>query len=88
MEDAMAEERVGTIAHYFSKPQVGVVKLTAEIKVGETLHFRGHTTDFQQEIASMEVEHRRVDSAASGDEIAIKVDQRVRGGDEVYKIIP
>jgi putative protease len=84
----MAEELVGTVSHYFAKPQVGVVKLTAAIKVGDMLHFHGHTTDFQQNIASMEIEHARVDTAASGDEIAIKVDQRVREGDEVYRVTP
>ena len=49
----MAEELVGTITHYFAKPQVGVVKLTAGVKVGDTLAFRGHGAGFQQTIASM-----------------------------------
>ncbi len=84
----MAEEPVGTITHYFPKPQVGVVKLTAAIKVGETLHFRGHTTDFQQRIDSMQVEHAAVEDAAAGTEVAIKVTERVRGGDEVFRVTP
>ncbi|KPK78485.1 MAG: translation elongation factor-like protein [Gemmatimonas sp. SM23_52] len=84
----MAEELVGTITHYFPKPEVGVVKLTGDLKVGDVLLFRGHTTEFQQEITSMQVEHANIESAAAGDEVAIKVDQRVRTGDEVYRVTP
>jgi putative protease len=84
----MAEEPVGTITHYFSKPQVGVVKVTAEIKIGDTLHFHGHTTDFQQVVGSMEVEHKSIESAAPGAEIAIKLENRVREGDQVFKVVP
>lgn len=84
----MAEELVGAITHYFPKPEVGVVKLTADLKVGEVLLFRGHTTEFQQEITSMQVEHENIESGAAGDEVAIKVDQRVRAGDEVYRVTP
>jgi translation elongation factor EF-1alpha len=84
----MAEELVGTITHYFPKPEVGVVKLTGDLKVGDVLLFRGHTTEFQQEITSMQVEHENIESAAAGDEVAIKVDQRVRTGDEVYRVTP
>lgn len=84
----MAEELVGTITHYFPKPQVGVVKLTASIKVGDVLHFRGHTTDFEQRVDSMQVEHAGVETAAAGTEVAIKVTERVRGGDDVYRVTP
>ncbi len=84
----MAEEHVGTITHYFPKPQVGVVKLVADIKIGDALYFRGHTTDFQQTIVSMQVEHAAVETAAAGTEVAIKVNERVRGGDEVYRVTP
>jgi putative protease len=84
----MAEEHVGTITHYFAKPEVGVVKLTAEIKVGDVLHIRGHTTDVQQEITSMEVDHGAVESAAAGTEVAFKVKDRVRKGDDVFKVTP
>ena len=50
----MAEELVGSITHYFAKPEVGVVKLVAEIKIGDVLHIRGHTTDVEQQISSMD----------------------------------
>ncbi len=82
----MAEELVGTITHYFPKPEVGVVQLQADIKIGDVLHFRGHTTDFQQEIKSMQVEHGAVDSAGAGTEVAIKLKERVRSGDEVHLV--
>lgn len=84
----MAEELVGTITHYFAKPEVGVVKLVAEIKIGDTLRIHGHTTDVEQEITSMEVDHAAVETAAAGTEVAFKVTGRVRAGDDVYKVTP
>ena len=84
----MSEELIGTISHYFAKPQVGVVKLTADIKVGDTLRFSGHGVDFQQAVTSMELDHVPVETASSGTEAAMKVDQRVREGTQVYRIMP
>lgn len=84
----MAEELVGSITHYFAKPEVGVVKLVGDIKVGDVLHIRGHTTDVEQAITSMEVDHAAVEMAAAGTEVAFKVNDRVRKGDEVYKVTP
>jgi putative protease len=84
----MSEQALGQITHYFAKPEVGVIKLTGNLSVGETLHFRGHSTDFQQRITSMQVEHENVESAAAGSEVAVKVDERVRPGDEVFKVAP
>ena len=60
---------MGTVTHYFARPQVGIVKLSAAIKLGDTLRFRGHTADFQQEVASMEIEHAHAEAAASGAEV-------------------
>jgi putative protease len=84
----MAEELVGSITHYFAKPEVGVVKLVADIKVGDVLHIRGHTTDVEQQISSMEVDHAAVETAAAGTEVAFEVQERVRKGDEVFKVTP
>lgn len=84
----MAEEHIGTITHYFGKPGVGVVKLDAAVKVGDMLQFRGNTTDFQQKLESMEVDHAAVESAEPGAEVAFKVSERVRQGDEVYRVTP
>ena len=82
----MGEDVIGTVTHYFGKPGVGVVKLTAELKVGDQLRFYGASTDFQQELTSMEVEHGPVEVAGAGDEVAIKVDERVRKRDQVSKV--
>lgn len=82
----MAEERVGEVTHYFAEPQVGAVKLDAPLTVGDTVRFRGHTTDFEQQIRSMEVEHESVEEASPGDHVAVKVAERVREGDEVFKL--
>lgn len=84
----MAEDRIGTITHYFGKPEVGVIKLEADIRVGDVLRFRGHTTDFEQPISSMEVEHGAVEEAGAGMEVAVKVRERVRQGDEVFRVTP
>ena len=82
----MAEELVGTVTHYFPKPEVGVVKVSAEINSGDVLHFRGHSTDFEQQLTSMQVDHAPVESAAAGSEVALKVTERVRHGDQVYRV--
>ena len=84
----MSEEPVGAVTHYFAHPQVGVVRLTANVKVGDTLVFRGHGAGFQQTIASMQVDHGPVENAAPETEVAIKVDQRVRQGARVYRVTP
>jgi len=84
----MAEELIGSVSHYFAKPQVGVVKLTGDLKVGDTLRLSGHGADFQQTVTSMQVDHVAVDTASPGTEVAIKVDERVRGGTQVSRITP
>ena len=82
----MTEHPVGTVTHYFGKVQVGIVSLTADIRIGHTLHFRGHGTDFQQAVTSMQIDHAAVETASAGTEVGIRVDQRVREGTEVYRI--
>ena len=82
----MAEKSIGTVTHYFGKPQVGIVSLIAEVSVGDTLRFRGHGADFQQTITSLQLEHAPVKTASSGTEVGIHVDQRVREGTEVYRV--
>ena len=82
----MAEEKIGTVTHYFDRPGVGAIELTGDLEVGDRIAFRGHTTDFEQTIDSMELEHESVETAVAGEEIAVKVDERVREGDEVYRL--
>ena len=84
----MSEELIGTIGHYFAKPEVGIVKLTAGLKVGDTLRLSGHGAEFQQTVTSMQLDHAPVETASPGTEVAIKVEQRVREGTHVYRITP
>ena len=85
----MAEQLVGTVTHFFPQPSVAIVKLTdGELRVGDEVHFVGHTTDFVEQITSMEVEHAKVQQAAVGQEIGIQVTARVRPHDKVYQVVP
>ncbi|MGQ0704278.1 MAG: translation elongation factor-like protein [Gemmatimonadales bacterium] len=85
----MPEQEIGSVTHYFDHPQVAVITLSAgEIGVGDTLHFRGHTTDFTEVVNSIEVDHQKIDRARAGQEVAIKVVGRTRRHDKVYKVTP
>ena len=79
----MTEHPVGTVTHYFGKVQVGIVSLTANITIGDTLQFRDHGSDCEQAVTSMQIEHPAVETASAGTEVGIRVDQRVREGTEV-----
>jgi translation elongation factor EF-1alpha len=78
-------ERIGTVVHFFNKISVVVAKLESDLKIGDTVHFHGPHTDFTQKVSSMQVEHEVVTEGAAGDEVAIKVDQRVRKSDALYR---
>jgi translation elongation factor EF-1alpha len=83
----MAEEKIGEVIKFFSKPSVAAIKITAgNLSVGETIKFVGHTTDFSETVESMEVNNQKIDKAAAGDFIGLKVKDRVREGDEVFKV--
>lgn len=79
---------IGKVTHYFDKLGVAVVNLGkgAKLKVGDKVQFKGHTTDFEQEIASLQVDHKEVDSVKAGDDFGTKVDQPVRENDQVYPV--
>lgn len=79
--------RVGEVTHYFNNISVAVVDLDKDLALGDTLHFLGSSTDFRQSVDSMQIEHDAVESAAAGTEVAIKVKQRVRAGDSVFRLI-
>jgi putative protease len=81
------EEKIGVVEDYFAKISVIAVKLEGELKVGDKIHIKGHTTDFIQTVESMQIEHQQVDVAKKGDSVGIKVEQRCRKGDVVYKIV-
>lgn len=84
----MEEKRVGVITHYFGHVGVGIIKIEAEgLKVKDILHFKGHTTDFQQAIESMQLEHKDVQEGKVGEQLGIKLNQHVREHDEVFKVV-
>jgi translation elongation factor EF-1alpha len=78
--------QVGTVNHYFNRIGVAVLGLTGELQVGDRIHILGHTTDFEQVITSMEINHKKVEAVKPGDDVALKVRDKVRGGDVVYKV--
>lgn len=85
----MSERLIGTVTHYFGGPGVAVIRVTeGELHQGDTIHIVGHTSDFVEEITSMEVEHQKVQTACAGDEIAVKVVERVRQHDQVFRVEP
>jgi putative protease len=82
----MEEKLVGKITHYYGKINVAIVELSAPLKIGDKIHLKGHETDFEQIVSSMQIEHQNVDKAKKGDAIGLKVDQKIREGDEVYLV--
>lgn len=85
----MPEQEIGVVTHYFDQPHVAVVQITSgEVGLGDTLHFRGHTTEFTETVTSMEVDHKKVERAQAGEEVAIQVVGRTRRHDKVFKGTP
>ncbi len=83
----MAEKKIGIVEHFFNNVSVAAIKIIeGEIKIGDTIHFVGAHTDFKQNISSMEINRNPVDVVKKGDDVGIKVKDRVRENDVVYKI--
>ncbi|MCM8784750.1 MAG: translation elongation factor-like protein [Candidatus Omnitrophica bacterium] len=84
----MKEIEIGKVSHYYTKISVAAIKITREnLRKGDKIHIKGHTTDLSQTVESMQKEHQEIEIAKEGDEIGIKVNEHVREGDIVYKII-
>ncbi|MEE8299799.1 MAG: hypothetical protein V3R28_00665 [Desulfatiglandales bacterium] len=84
----MADEEVGVIIKFFAKPGVAAIKVTKEtIKRGDILKYKGHTTDYTEEVRSMEIDNQAVDEAKVGDTIGVKIEGRVREKDIVYRVV-
>jgi hypothetical protein len=80
-------KRIGVVTHYFGEPSVAVIKLeSGTLRAGETIHFRGHTTDFEQKVGSMQVDHAPVTEVSPKDDFGMKVTGHVREHDVVYKV--
>jgi len=82
----MAEEIVGMVSDFFAHPVVAGIELTAGLYVGDKIRIKGHTTDLEMTVESMQVDNASVTEAKAGDSIGVKVSERVRGGDTVYKV--
>ena len=82
----MKEKKIGEVTHFFDHISVGIVKASGPIKVGDKVHFKGHTTDFEQEITEMQFDHKSIDSAKKGQEFGMKVKEQVREGDDVLGV--
>jgi putative protease len=85
-EQGTPDERpIGQVTHYFSKAGVMAVELSDTLSVGDQIHVVGHTTDFVASVQSMQIEHEAVAEAGPGDSVGIKVEERARPGDMVYR---
>jgi selenocysteine-specific translation elongation factor len=82
----MPEEIIGKVSDFFAHPVVAGIELTASLKVGDKIHIKGHTTELELVIDSMQINNADVSQAKAGDSIGIKVSERVRRGDAVYKV--
>ncbi len=82
----MSDDPIGKVKHYFDRISVAVLELSAPVKVGDTLHFLGHSTDFTQKVDSLQIEHLSVPEAKPGQDVALKVSQKVHPNDKVLKV--
>ncbi len=80
------EVRVGKVTHYFNRIGVAVLELSDELKIGDRISILGRVTEFEQNVGSMEIDHRKIQSAGPGQEIALAVIDTVHAGDLVYKL--
>ena len=82
----MPEVEIGKVSDFFARPIVAGIELTAELKLGDKIHIAGHTTDLELTVDSMQINNVDVTEAKAGDSVGIKVNDRVRRGDRVYKV--
>ena len=84
----MKEVEVGTVMHFFDKAGVAAITMSGgKLAVGDTLHIKGHTTDVTVTVESMQVDHKPVDKASKGDDVGVKIDEKVREHDTVFKVV-
>ncbi len=82
----MPEIMVGSVSDFFSRPVVAGIEMTGTIKVGDKIHIKGNTTDIEMTVESMQINNAFVPEAKAGDSVGIKVPDRVRRGDHVYRV--
>jgi len=83
----MQEKEIGKITHYYGHLSVGIIKLSDALKIGDSIHIKGHSSDFTQSVDSIQIEHANVSEAKSGDVIGIKIIQKAHPNDTVYEVI-
>ncbi len=84
----MADVQVGVVKNFFAKPSVAAIEVTdGEFQVGDVLWFKGYSTDFKQEVQSIQEEKQTVDRAVTGQLVGVQVNDRVRAKDLVYKVV-
>jgi U32 family peptidase len=77
---------IGKVTHYFGNIGVAVIKISDSLEAGDRIRITGGDTDFEQEVESMEVDHQKVKKAKKGDEVGLKVEDKVRDGYKIYKV--
>jgi len=82
----MPEEMIGTVSDFFARPVVAAIELKAPLEVGDKIHIKGHTTDLELIVNSMQIDNVDVKEAKAGDSVGVKVGERVRKQDTVYKV--
>ncbi len=82
----MEEKEIGTVSSYFNHVNVAAIKLSGTLKVGDKVHIKGHTTDFEQKVGSMQIDRKDVKTAKKGDHIGISVSEKVRPNDKVFLV--
>jgi translation elongation factor EF-1alpha len=80
------EKEIGEVSSFFSHINVAAIKLSGNLKVGDKIHIKGHTTDLEQDVDSIQIERKSVNEAKKGDHIGIKVINKIRPGDKVFLI--
>ncbi|MEX0920344.1 MAG: translation elongation factor-like protein [Candidatus Pacearchaeota archaeon] len=85
-EKAEEAKKIGTVSGYFSHVGVAAIKLSNNLKVGDKIHIKGHTTDFETQIKDMQINRKDVKEAKKGDHIGIKVPDKVRPNDDVFLV--
>jgi len=84
----MPQEEIGFVEHWFGDIMVAGIKITkGPLKVGDKIHIKGHTSDFECTVEAMQIEHESVEEAKAGDDIGIRVPEHAREHDKVYKVV-
>ena len=81
----MSEEIIGKVSDFFARPVVAAIELTGVLELEDKIHIKGHTTDLELNVDSMQIDNVPVKEATAGDSVGVKVPERVRSGDTVYK---